>query len=148
MKENDRGERKLNESEETEEIKTFPPTLTCCKDSRPCPTVSRYWLDALVTKIHDTFASPNYPHILDKTKALRELMGRFPEIIFAITKDPHIHPLRYPTDPFRSFSVSRKCTFRYIVWPRLGLYFFPNTVDLAHLTAVSIFVRRYFTHYG
>ena len=28
----------MNESEETEEIKTFPSTLTCCKDSRPCPT--------------------------------------------------------------------------------------------------------------
>ena len=31
-----------NESEETEEIKTFPFTLTCYKDSRPCPTVSQY----------------------------------------------------------------------------------------------------------
>ena len=27
MKERDRGERKMNESEETEEIKTFPPLL-------------------------------------------------------------------------------------------------------------------------
>ena len=26
-----------NESEETEEIKTVPSTLTCYKDSRPCP---------------------------------------------------------------------------------------------------------------
>ena len=34
--------RKENESEETEEIKIFPPsTLTSCKDSRPCPTVSQ-----------------------------------------------------------------------------------------------------------
>ena len=41
--------RKMNESEEAEEIKTSPSTLTCCKDSRPCPTVSQYQLDALVT---------------------------------------------------------------------------------------------------
>ena len=31
-----------NEREETEEIKTFPTTLTCYKDSKPCPTVSQY----------------------------------------------------------------------------------------------------------
>ena len=42
--------RNYNESEETEEIKTFPSvTLTCYKDSRPCPTVSQYQLDAPVT---------------------------------------------------------------------------------------------------
>ena len=34
-----------NESEETEEIKS---TLTHYKDSRPCPTVSQYQLDAPV----------------------------------------------------------------------------------------------------
>ena len=34
------------ESEETEEIKTFPFYLTCYKDSRPCQTVSQYQLDA------------------------------------------------------------------------------------------------------
>ena len=34
-----------NESEETDDIKTFPPsTLTCYKDSRPCPTVSQHQL--------------------------------------------------------------------------------------------------------
>ena len=54
MKERDRGERKTNESEETEEIKTFPSIFTCCKDSRPSPTVSKY-------QLHDTFASPNHP---------------------------------------------------------------------------------------
>ena len=37
--------RKMNESEETEEINTFPSKLTCCKDSRPCPNVSQYQLD-------------------------------------------------------------------------------------------------------
>ena len=49
MKETDREERKMNESEETEEIKHSPSTLTCYKDSLPCPTVSHYQLDALVT---------------------------------------------------------------------------------------------------
>ena len=44
-----RGERKMNNSEETEEIKHSPSTLTCCKESRPCPTLSQYQLDALVT---------------------------------------------------------------------------------------------------
>ena len=47
-KERDRGEMKMNESEETEEIITFPSTLTCCKDSGPWPTVSQSQLDALV----------------------------------------------------------------------------------------------------
>ena len=43
MKERDR-----DESEETEEIKASPSpfTFTCYKDSRPCPTVSQYQLDA------------------------------------------------------------------------------------------------------
>ena len=40
--------RNRNEREETEEIKTFPSTLTCYQDSTPCPTVSQYQLDALV----------------------------------------------------------------------------------------------------
>ena len=48
------GERKMNESEETEQIKAFPSTFTCCKDSRPCPAISQY-------QLHDTFASPNHP---------------------------------------------------------------------------------------
>ena len=52
MKEKDREERGTdrNESEETEEmIKKSPNTLTCYKDSKPCPTVSHNELDALVT---------------------------------------------------------------------------------------------------
>ena len=49
MKERDRGERKMNESEETE-LKPSPSSLTRYKDSRPCPTVSQYQLDPLVTK--------------------------------------------------------------------------------------------------
>ena len=36
----------MQESEGTEEIIHSPSTLTCCKDSRPCPTVSQYQLDA------------------------------------------------------------------------------------------------------
>ena len=48
MKERNREEkRNRNESEETYEIKTFP--LTSYKDSKPCPTVSQYQLDAPVT---------------------------------------------------------------------------------------------------
>ena len=43
--------RKMNENEDTEEIKHSPSTLTCCKDSRPFLTVSQYQLDALVRKV-------------------------------------------------------------------------------------------------
>ena len=39
--------RNINESEETEEIKTSP--FTCYKDSRPCPNVSQYQLGTPVT---------------------------------------------------------------------------------------------------
>ena len=49
MKERDEEKVNKNESEETEEIKTSPSNLTCYKDSRPCPTVSQYPLDAPVT---------------------------------------------------------------------------------------------------
>ena len=41
--------RNRNESEETEEIKHSHSTLACYKDSRPCPTVSQYQLNTLVT---------------------------------------------------------------------------------------------------
>ena len=51
MKERDREERNRNESEETDKYKHSPSTFTCYKDSRPCPTVSQYWLDAPVTKV-------------------------------------------------------------------------------------------------
>ena len=40
--------RNRNESEETEKIKHSPSTLTHYEDSRPCPTVSQYQLDAPV----------------------------------------------------------------------------------------------------
>ena len=49
MREGQGRKRNKNESEETEEIKTFPSTFTCYKDSWPCPTVSQYQLDAPVT---------------------------------------------------------------------------------------------------
>ena len=42
--------REMKESEQTEEITTFPSTLICCKDSRSCPTVSQYQLGAPMTK--------------------------------------------------------------------------------------------------
>ena len=52
--------RKMNENEETEEKKKKkkkkkkhpPSTHICCKDSRPCPIISQYQLDAPV--IQDT----------------------------------------------------------------------------------------------
>ena len=55
IKERDREERGTGiESEETEEIKKTkkhpPSTLSCYKDSRPCPAVSQYQLDAPVTQ--------------------------------------------------------------------------------------------------
>ena len=49
MKERGREERGTGMSEETEVIKTSPSTLTCYKDSRPCPAVSQYQLGAPVT---------------------------------------------------------------------------------------------------
>ena len=54
-------ERNRNESEETEEIKTSPSTLTCYKDSKPCPAVSQYSWAPRWRKIKDTFAPPNHP---------------------------------------------------------------------------------------
>ena len=41
--------RNRNGSEDTEEIKNSPNTFTCYKDTKPCPTVSQYQLDTLVT---------------------------------------------------------------------------------------------------
>ena len=38
--------RNRNESEEIEDIKHFPNTFTCYKDSRPCLMVSQNQLDA------------------------------------------------------------------------------------------------------
>ena len=52
-------------SDETEEIKTFSSTLTCYKDSRSSPTGSQYQLDAPVTKILNTFATPNHPKLAE-----------------------------------------------------------------------------------
>ena len=51
--------RKMNECEETEK-KNPPFTHTCCKDSRSCPTVSQYHLDAPVTQDtrHHCLAQP------------------------------------------------------------------------------------------
>ena len=44
------GERKMNDSEETEEIKTFPLYPYLLQGQWPCPTVSQYQLDAPVTQ--------------------------------------------------------------------------------------------------
>ena len=49
----------MKESEETEDIKSFPSTLTCCKGSRSCPTVSQYQLDASAGDIRYTTPLPH-----------------------------------------------------------------------------------------
>ena len=58
----------MNESEEIEEIKTFPLYPYCCKDSRHCPTVRQHQLDNSVMQYTHNFASPNHPlsHIFVK----------------------------------------------------------------------------------
>ena len=61
MKEGKGRRRNRNEREETEEIKTFPSTLTSYKDSKLCPTVSQYQMDALDT-LHLRHTQP--PHIM------------------------------------------------------------------------------------
>ena len=38
----------------------YPSTLTCYKDSRPCPTASQYQLDSRWRKMHETFATPDH----------------------------------------------------------------------------------------
>ena len=47
--------RNRKESKETEEIKIFPSTITCYKDSRPCPTVSLCQLDAPVSSCNNIY---------------------------------------------------------------------------------------------
>ena len=49
MKEGDRGKRGTRmKVKKQKKSKHSPSTLTCYKDSRPCPTVSQYQLDAPV----------------------------------------------------------------------------------------------------
>ena len=50
----------MNEREETEEIKRFPPLPLPCKESRPCSTVTQYQLDAPVMWDTRQFAWPNH----------------------------------------------------------------------------------------
>ena len=51
MKETDREERGTGmKVKKQKKYKHSPSTLTCYKNSRPCPTVSQYQLDALVTQ--------------------------------------------------------------------------------------------------
>ena len=52
----------MNQSEETEEIKTFPCyPLPAARTAGLATTVSQYQLDTPETKIHNTFALPNHP---------------------------------------------------------------------------------------
>ena len=51
LKERDRGERgKWMKEKRQKKCNILPSTHTYCKDSRPCPTVSQYHLDAPVTQ--------------------------------------------------------------------------------------------------
>ena len=56
--------------------KHSPSALTCCKDSRPCPTVSQSQLDAPVTQDTRYFASRN-PHPLQSISTLLKLIWVF-----------------------------------------------------------------------
>ena len=50
IKERYREERGTGMKEKKQkEIETFPSHFTCYKESKPCPTVNQYQLDALVT---------------------------------------------------------------------------------------------------
>ena len=79
----------MNESEDTEEIKTSPCTHTCCKDSRPCPAVSQYQFDALVTQDtrhlcltqpHPHHSDNNYIiHLSTKATALQQPILGYPK---------------------------------------------------------------------
>ena len=63
--------REMKENEGTEEIITFSPTLTCWKDSSPCPTVSQYQLDAPVTKATGHLCLTQPPLDSDQTTRIR-----------------------------------------------------------------------------
>ena len=52
--------RNRNENEETEENHSLS-TLTCYKNSRPCP-IANISLTPQWPKIHNTFATPDHPH--------------------------------------------------------------------------------------
>ena len=66
--------REMKENEGTEEIITFSPTLTCCKDSSPCPTVSQYQLDAPVTKATGHLCLTQPPLDSDQIMRIRRLI--------------------------------------------------------------------------
>ena len=75
MKEREREKkREKTENEGTEEIITFSPTLTCCKDSSPCPTVSQCQLDAPVTKATGHLCLTQPPLDSDQTTRMRRLI--------------------------------------------------------------------------
>ena len=62
MKERDRREKgKWMKMKKQKKQKHSSSTLICCKNSRPCPHVSQYQLDAPFTQdTHFTFASPKH----------------------------------------------------------------------------------------
>ena len=101
--------RNRNESEETEEIKHSPSTLTCYKDSRPCPSISQYQLDAPVTKIHDTFATPDHPM---KTTFLNTILSNNTFYLAAFVSTFHFELEQVPGgDTFATPDHPMKTTF-------------------------------------
>ena len=60
MKERDREERgKGMKVKKQKKLKHSPSTLTCYKDSKPCPNESQYQLDARVQKLLTFFSAKN-----------------------------------------------------------------------------------------
>ena len=67
MKERDREEKGTG-MKIKKQNKTFPSILTCYKDSRPCPSVSQYQLDAPSTVRYTTPSPhPTYPYEINYT---------------------------------------------------------------------------------
>ena len=70
MKERDREERGtgMKGKKQKKKKQTVPSTLTCYKDSKPCPTVSQYQLDAPVTQdtrhLRHTQPPPDHPQTI------------------------------------------------------------------------------------
>ena len=86
--------KKMNESEDTEEIQHSPSTHTCCKDSRPCPTVSQYQWDTLVMQDTWHLATLNHPqYIFGQTGLSKHCRPRWDTANVASHQGLHCLPL-------------------------------------------------------
>ena len=104
MKERDREERGTGMKGRNRRNKTFS-LYPYYKDSRPCPTVSQYQLDARWPKIHDTFATPNHP--LEKEK------GKWPQLVnlFEVKQQRSCQKLMIAGPAFCLINLIKKCYF-------------------------------------